>query len=75
MQGTIDCCFIEDGQWVLLDYKTDKADDKEELKSRYLPQLNLYARALRSITGKPVKEIIICLIRQNDAISIRDEQA
>ena len=75
VQGSIDLCFEENGEWVLLDYKTDKADDKEELKSRYLPQLNLYARALRSITGKPVKEIIICLIRQNDAISIRDEQA
>ena len=70
IQGSIDLCFEEDGEWVLLDYKTDRTDDKEALKERYLPQLNLYARALRSITNKPVKEIIICLIRQNDAISI-----
>lgn len=72
IQGSIDLCFEEDGEWVLLDYKTDQTDDKEALKARYLPQLNLYARALRSITGKPVKEIIICLIRQNDAISIKE---
>ena len=70
VQGSIDLCFEEDGEWVLLDYKTDKTDDKEELKAKYMPQLNLYARALRSITGKIVKEIIICLIRQNDSISI-----
>ena len=72
IQGSIDLCFEEDGEWVLLDYKTDRTDDKEVLKARYLPQLNLYARALRSITQKPVKEIVICLIRQNDAISIRE---
>ncbi len=72
VQGSIDLCFEEDGEWVLIDYKTDSTDDKEALKARYLPQLNLYARALRSITGKPVKEIVICLIRQNDAISIKE---
>lgn len=72
IQGSIDLCFEEDGEWVLLDYKTDRTDDKEALKARYLPQLNLYARALRSITGKPVREIVICLIRQNDIISIKE---
>ena len=70
VQGSIDLCFEEDGEWVLLDYKTDRTDDKEALKARYFPQLNLYARALRSITGMPVKEIVLCLIRQSDVISI-----
>jgi len=74
VQGSIDLCFIEEGEWVLVDYKTDRTDDKEELKARYFPQLNLYARALRSITGKPVKEIILCLIRQNDAISLMPDE-
>jgi len=73
IQGSIDLCFEENGEWVLLDYKTDRTDDKDALKARYLPQLNLYAKALRIITGKPVKEIVICLIRQKDAISIKEQ--
>jgi len=24
VQGAIDCCFVENGKWVLLDYKTDR---------------------------------------------------
>ena len=62
VQGSVDCCFIEDGSWVLLDYKTDRAQDTDELIRRYEPQLLLYARALGEITGKPVKEIRLCLL-------------
>ena len=62
VQGTIDCCFIEDGKWVLLDYKTNRTDDLEGIKTHYRRQLELYAYALEKITGIPVKERILCLI-------------
>ena len=62
VQGTIDCCFIEDGAWVLLDYKTDRADDLDALRARYAPQLRLYALALERVTGIRVKESLLCLI-------------
>ena len=70
VQGSVDCCFIEAGQWVLLDYKTDRADDEDELRRRYEPQLQLYARALAAITGTPVKESLICLLRSGHVIRV-----
>ena len=68
VQGSVDCCFIEDGQWILLDYKTDRAGDEEALRHRYEPQLALYARALEKITGIPVREALICLLRSGKTI-------
>ncbi len=70
VQGAIDCCFLEDGQWVLLDYKTDRTDDGEELRRRYEPQLRLYARALEKITGIPVRETLICLLRNGTVMAV-----
>ncbi len=62
VQGTIDCCFMEDGKWVLLDYKTDRADDPEAVREHYKKQLSVYALALERITGAPVKQRLLCLI-------------
>ena len=70
VQGSIDCCFMEDGQWVLLDYKTDRTDDEDQLRRRYEPQLRLYALALNKITGVPVKETLICLLRSGRVIGV-----
>ena len=62
VQGTVDCCFMEDGKWVLLDYKTDRSRDVEALKARYEKQLQVYALALERITGIEVKEKYLCLL-------------
>ncbi len=70
VQGSIDCCFIEDGEWVLLDYKTDHTDDEAELKKRYEPQLRLYERALKALSGRPVRETMICLLRSGRTICL-----
>jgi ATP-dependent helicase/nuclease subunit A len=70
VQGTIDCCFVEDGEWVLLDYKTSRADDLEEVRARYARQLELYAFALERITQIPVKEKILCLISMGREIKL-----
>lgn len=64
VQGVIDCCFLEDGQWVLVDYKTDREDDPELLRDRYISQLSLYARALFEITRLPVKQKGLFLLRK-----------
>jgi ATP-dependent helicase/nuclease subunit A len=63
VQGVIDCCFMEDGAWVLIDYKTDYVQDEKAVLERYTPQLQLYHRALTEITGIPVKEDVIFLLR------------
>lgn len=57
LQGVIDCAFMEDGGWVLMDYKTDYITDEEAFIQRYAMQLEWYARALERITGVPVKEM------------------
>jgi ATP-dependent helicase/nuclease subunit A len=58
VQGVIDMCFIEDGQWVIVDYKTDRVDmdDAPAAAKKYTIQLRLYARALTDITGWIVAE-------------------
>ena len=70
VQGTVDCCFVEDGQWVLLDYKTDRTEDMELLKAHYSRQLALYALALERITGRTVKEQLLCLIAQDRVLQL-----
>ena len=65
MQGVIDCCFIEQGAWVLVDYKTDA--DAEGAAERHRPQLELYAQALAGITGRPVHERVLYLVRAGTA--------
>nr|MCR5007200.1 UvrD-helicase domain-containing protein [Oribacterium sp.] len=59
LQGIIDAFFMEEDEIVLVDYKTDHVRDEETLIGRYKKQLDLYARALESITGKIVKEKLI----------------
>jgi len=67
VQGIIDAYFIEDGQVILVDYKTDKVDSESELIDRYRAQLDLYEEAVIKFSGLPVKEKIIysfCLDRE-----------
>ena len=73
IQGVIDLCFLEDGEWVLCDYKTDRAG-MEELLARYALQLNWYARALARITGVPVKETLIFGLRAGEACPVPPDE-
>lgn len=59
IQGIIDLYFEEDGEIVLLDYKTDWVKKEEELREKYRIQLDYYAEALEKSLGKKVKEKII----------------
>ena len=63
VQGVIDCCFVERGAWVLVDYKTDSPADVPGAIMRHRPQLALYAEALEAITGLPVRERVLYLVR------------
>ena len=59
VQGIIDAYFEEDGELVVVDYKTDSVTTSEELVSRYQMQLDYYAQALEQLAGKHVKEKLI----------------
>ena len=69
LQGIIDTAFLEDGAWVLVDYKTDRLDE-EALVDRYRIQLMLYKEALERLTPYPVKEVYIYSFRLERAISV-----
>jgi len=61
IQGIIDVWFEEDGELVLVDYKTDRVEEGNEqmLLDRYQIQMVYYAQALQQITQKKVKEAVI----------------
>lgn len=59
IQGIIDVYFEEDGELVVLDYKTDQVKTAEELRDKYHSQLEYYGAALEQLLKKHVKEKII----------------
>ena len=61
IQGTIDAYWEENGEFILVDYKTDRlqSPDGAELVGKYRKQLEYYARALAQITEIPVREMWI----------------
>ncbi len=59
VQGIIDCAFLKDGRVVIIDYKTDRVRDEEELQKRYKSQLSVYKQAAQEIFGIPVSETLL----------------
>lgn len=59
LQGIVDCAFVEDGALVIVDYKTDRVRQIQELKERYADQLNIYRHAMEISRGIPVKECVL----------------
>lgn len=71
VQGVLDLCFLENGRWVLVDYKTDRCP-ADELPGIYGDQLRWYARALREITLQPVAELWLYSLRERRAVAVED---
>jgi ATP-dependent helicase/nuclease subunit A len=70
LQGVADCVFFEDGEAVVLDYKTDNVRDENTLVERYFRQLELYAAILEESLGARVKECVIYSFALSQAIII-----
>ena len=70
VQGIIDAYFEENGELVLVDYKTDRVAEAHQLRDRYRIQLDLYKRALEQITGKKVREKLIYSVSLRKTISL-----
>ena len=72
LQGVIDCYFEDNGELVLVDYKTDSVKDGKEdvVIKKYKLQMDYYKRALETITGKKVKERFIYLFRSQRILEI-----
>lgn len=59
VQGITDCVFMEQGKAVVVDYKTDRIKQPEELVERYGEQLRLYGHMLSQDLGLEVKELLL----------------
>ena len=61
----------EDGNFVLIDYKTDYVEnDENELIEKYKIQLELYKKALEEATNRNVDEVYIYSLYLNKAIKV-----
>lgn len=69
IQGIADCIFEENGEYVIVDYKTDEYVSPQRL-DEYKKQIEIYARATEIITSSRVKEKIIYLIKYEKAIYV-----
>ena len=73
LQGVIDCCFIENGGWVLLDYKTDALLPHEtpfDAAKKHSGQLAMYAEALEALSNLPVLERYVVMLGAGEAVSV-----
>jgi len=75
VQGVLDLCFLEDGAWVLLDYKTNRVEKADDLLPVYAEQLRWYARALRELTGTPVREALLYSVPLGETAQVTLEPA
>ena len=70
LQGAVDLAFVEDGELVIVDYKTDRVKAPEELAERYASQLLLYKDAMEECLSLPVKECLIYSIRHSKEVAV-----
>jgi ATP-dependent exoDNAse (exonuclease V) beta subunit len=61
VEGKVDLVFEEEGQLVVVDYKSDAItpDQALEQAAHHAPQLQLYGRGLSQAFGQPVRERLV----------------
>ncbi|MEM7353874.1 MAG: UvrD-helicase domain-containing protein [Acidobacteriota bacterium] len=57
LEGTVDLAFLEAGQWIVVDFKTDI--DLEARQERYQRQLGWYIHAMHTLTGLPARGVLL----------------
>ncbi|KGK89158.1 exonuclease V subunit beta [Desulfosporosinus sp. HMP52] len=68
LSGIIDLAFKENGQWVIVDYKTDRVNeesDLDRLREFYAPQLKMYCEVWNSIIGESCQEGQLYFVEKN----------
>lgn len=67
MQGIVDLFFEENGEIILVDYKTDAVLDTARVEG-YTVQLKIYREAIESAMHLPVKEMMLYAVRSGKEI-------
>lgn len=72
VRGAIDLIFKEEDGWVLVDYKTDRAQGKalQSLAAKYASQLKVYTKAWEKSTGEKVKEQLLYFLHSDSLVSV-----
>lgn len=70
VQGAVDLLFVENGEIVILDFKTDRSKDENELVSAYKQQLEIYSKACSKLLKLPVKELYVYSFALQKAIKL-----
>ena len=71
LQGVVDCFWIERGELVIVDFKTDRLRDGAQAHAlEYAPQVHAYAQALARIWQRPVRECILYFFDTGEAVSL-----
>ena len=70
VQGIIDCAFMENGEWILIDYKTDRDTAPETFIPRHEGQMNWYCKAIERLTRINVKEMWLFALRAGKAFKV-----
>jgi len=71
LQGRVDLYFVENGEIVVVDYKTDKPYNLEKEKENYAKQVKIYSSILPKSTGMKVKEIYLYAFATGEALKIQ----
>ena len=75
LHGFIDLLFEEEGDLVVVDFKTDSvipAEASSPLKEDYRLQGGAYAHAIRSATGKEIKEVVFVFLQPKREVRLDD---
>lgn len=70
IQGQIDMYFIEDGDIVVVDYKSDTIENLAKEKSSYEFQVEIYTKTLGKLTGMNVKEMYLYAFLANSEYKV-----
>lgn len=71
IQGIIDLLFEDSaGNWILLDYKTDRNNTDEYFKAEYREQINFYVRAMEKLLHLKIREKYLYLLGAGRLIEI-----
>ena len=70
IQGIADCVFVEDNKLIILDYKTDRTTDENELIDRHIGQLTTYKEALEEVTGMEVAACYLYAFSRDQEIKV-----
>ena len=70
VQGVADCVVVEKDGILIVDYKTDRVKNGDQLRERYAVQVEIYAEAMSKAFGLPTKQRLLWSFELNEAVEV-----